>query len=376
VRVLVSVFPGKGHFHPVAPLALELQRLGHDVLVATGDDLTRWVRDCGIAARGAGLTEHEALQRAHAEAPPGVPIGSYMFACVAAPPMLADLRRIAAEWGPDLVVHEEAEYAAPLLAAELGLPCITHSWPAPVAPLPARAQAVEWLQPLWARSGLAPARLTGNCYLDSCPPLLQTADLAAVANVLPVRPGLFDGPSTLQVDGLSAVPHPFVYVTLGTVPQFARAEILTKAADAAARTAAAVLVTSGPVAPHELGPLPANVRVEGYVPQRQALAHADLLVSHGGANSNLGALRYGVPHLVLPQGAPSQQRCGDHTVRLGTGVTIPPDEQSVANISNGVERLLRNDSFRMAAQRVAEDLRRVPDVQAVLPEALRAVGAG
>lgn len=372
MRVLVSTFPGKGHFHPVAPLALELQRLGHDVVVATGDDLVGWVRDCGLPARPAGLRQHDAVRQGQADVPPGLPFGPYMFARTATEPMLRDLRRIAAEWQPDLLVHEEAEYAAPLLAAGLGLPCITHSWPAPTVPISARAQTTEWLQPLWEQVGLGPARMVGDCYLDSCPPPLQTPDIAAVPNVHPVRPVAFDGPSSAKVDDLGDLPRPFVYVTLGTVPSFARAETLTRTAEAASRHAASVLVTSGPVAPPELGPMPANVRIEAYVPQRQALARADLLVSHGGAGSNLGALLYGVPHLVLPQGAPSQQRCGNETARLGTGLAIPPDEQSPANISAGIEALLHNDSFRRAAQRLADDLERIPDMATVANDVIKA----
>ena len=374
MRVLVSTFPGKGHFHPVAPLALELQRLGHDVVVATGDDLVGRVRDCGLPARPAGLRERDAVRRAQAEVPPGQPFGPYMFACTAAEPMLRDLRRIAAEWRPDLVVHEEAEYAAPLLAAELGLPCITHSWPAPALPISARSQTTEWLQTLWETAGMGPPRMVGDCYLDSCPPQLQTADIAAVPNVLRVRPVLFDGPPSAVADDLGELPRPFVYVTLGTVPAFARAETLTKAADAASRHAASVLVTTGPVAPPELGPLPANVRVEAYVPQRQALAHADVLVSHGGAGSNIGALLYGVPHLVLPQGAPSQQRCGDEVAQRGTGIAIAPDEQSPANIGSAIEALLDHDSYRLAAQHMADDLEHVADVAAVANDALKALG--
>ena len=374
VRVLVSTFPGKGHFHPVAPFALELQSRGHDVVVATGDDLVAWVRGCGLTARPAGLREEDAVRLARAEAPPGVPFGPYMFARIAAAPMLRDLRCIAADWQPNLVVHEEAEYAAPLFAAERGVPCITHSWPAPTVPVSARRPIADWLQDLWEGAGLGPARMVGDVYLDSCPPQLQTPDISGVPNVRQVRPVLFDGPISARADDLGDLSRPFVYVTFGTVPLFARADVLTKAAIAASRHAASVLVTTGPVAPHQLGALPANVRVEAYVPQRQPLAHADLLISHGGAGSNLGALVQGVPHLVLPQGAPSQQRCGDQVARLGTGIAIPPGEQSLANISAGVEAALHSESFRRAAQRAADAIGQVPPLGAVINDVLAVLG--
>jgi UDP:flavonoid glycosyltransferase YjiC (YdhE family) len=59
-----------------------------------------------------------------------------------------------------------------------------------------------------------------------------------------------------------------------------------------------VLLTTG--ADLDLGPLPANVRVERWVPQAEALARASLVVCHGGSGTVLGALAAAVPLIVLP----------------------------------------------------------------------------
>jgi len=142
-------------------------------------------------------------------------------------------------------------------------------------------------------------------------------------------------------------------------------------ASAAGALAASVVVTSGPVAPAALNPLPANVRAVPYLPQGQVLEHADALVSHGGAGSTLGGLVHGVPHLVLPQGAPSQQRCAEQITRLGAGLVVSPAEQSLGNVQSALQELLATDTYRATARRVAADLERLPDVGAVADELLR-----
>ena len=67
---------------------------------------------------------------------------------------------------------------------------------------------------------------------------------------------------------------------------------------------AQVVVTVGrDIDPAELGPQPAHVRVERYVPQADVLPRASLVVSHGGSGSVLAALAHGVPLVLLPMGA-------------------------------------------------------------------------
>jgi len=51
------------------------------------------------------------------------------------------------------------------------------------------------------------------------------------------------------------------------------------------------------------GARPANVQIERYVPQKHLLPHCQLVVSHGGSDSVLGALAHGLPMVLLPIGA-------------------------------------------------------------------------
>ena len=57
VRVLVTTTPGRGHYHPMLPLAHALAASGHDVLWAAHDEVCQRLRAQGFDARAAGLAE-------------------------------------------------------------------------------------------------------------------------------------------------------------------------------------------------------------------------------------------------------------------------------------------------------------------------------
>jgi UDP:flavonoid glycosyltransferase YjiC (YdhE family) len=370
VRVLITTFPSIGHFHPLAPLALAISGRGHDVLVATGSDLVGWVRRCGLPAVSAGLRQREAVCRARASVAPAHTFGLHMFAEVAPAPMLADLREIAGRWPPDLIVHEEGEYAGPLLAALLNRPCVTHSWPAPALPVDARGRAVASVTPLWRELLDRPAQVTGDMYLDTCPPPLQSADVATIPAVTVVRPEPFDGVRSPLPAALHRLARPAAYVTFGTVADFSDPDRLATVARAAATEAVAVVLTTGPNDPARIGHLPANVYVERYLVQRQVFNVSDVVVSHGGAGTAVGALLAGLPQLVLPQGAPSQDRLAERLSAIGVGLSLPPGQQGADRVRRDLRRLLHDASFADRARRVARELRHIPGPEQVVDEIL------
>jgi hypothetical protein len=151
-----------------------------------------WVRDCGLEADPIGLSQPAAT--AHAAKLYGSDMPQHLFTGVWVPPALADLKRLAARFPPDLVVHEEEEYAGLLLGTILGIPTVTHSWHSPVRPAEGRADALRLLEPIWRAETAAPARRTGGVYLDACPGPLQTDQISEIPNVISVLPLPFDGP--------------------------------------------------------------------------------------------------------------------------------------------------------------------------------------
>ena len=373
MRLLLTSVPGLGHLHPVLPLALAAARAGHDVRVATGPDRVDWVRRCGLPAVPAGLAVAGLRERAVARGIAGPDLPRHLFTSIAVPPMVDDLLPLVDGWRPDLLLHEEGEYAAPLVAALRELPCVTHSWSAPARPGEGRALLDAPLGEVWQQHGLTgPPRQVGALYLDACPPLLQLPDLSHVGTpVVRVHPSGFDGPPQPAPDWLAALPRPAVYVTLGTEPTFARPDLLQRLLDAAAASAPGVVLTTGPHRPDVVAPPRAGVHVVQYLPQSLALPAVDAVVAHGGAGTTVGALLHGLPQLVVPGPAPSQQAGAARVAAAGVGLRRDWADVTPAQLQDAVQEVLQRADLRRAAQQVRDSFATLPrpdDVVALLEQ--------
>ncbi len=379
MRVLFSSTSGWGHVHPMLPLATTLRDRGHDVLFATAEDARVPVEAAGLSMAPAGwalgqrmgaLTErHPAILETP---PPERPVVMFrlLFGDVSAPPMFDDLLPLATAWQPDVVLHDPAELAAPIVAAALGVPSAVHSWGRAI-PGSILASADVFTEPLWARAGLEPRPLGGaydRLYLDLCPPSMRlTADTDDLGRTQPLRPQSGaggDAPLPRAIAGLLDDGRSLVYVTFGTVmnvnPTFAQVvDALTRRDDVVA------LVTVG----HDgdvaaFGTVPDHVRVEPYVAQGPLLPHCAAVVSHGGSGTVLGGLAVGVPHLLLPQGA-DQFRNADACLAAGAGLALVGDAVTPGSIDAALTALLTGGSYREAARRVQAEIAAMPDVDEV-----------
>ena len=106
------------------------------------------------------------------------------------------------------------------------------------------------------------------------------------------------------------------------------------------------------------------MRVERYVPQSAVLEYCDLVVSHGGSGTALGALALGLPQLCLPQGA-DQFLNAAAIASAGAGLALMPREATAEAVTDAVLRLLTDPSFRDAAARVSESIASMPSVEEV-----------
>ncbi len=330
MRVLFSSTWGYGHVFPMVPLARAFRDAGHDVLWVTNEPACGPVAAAGLAVAPAGLGTQgvaEVQQRLRAETAQLRPEDRagfafpHMFGEWVTPPMVADLLPLAEDWRPDLMVHEPAEFAAPLVGAVLGVASVTHSYGGGV-PAAFVAEAASRLAGLWAVQGLRIPPYAGaftSTYLDICPPVVQTQSLEHIPWQQPLRPIAYTGeplgalPALLR-DGDS---RPLVYLTLGTVQN--HLHVLAAAVGGLADVGARILVTVGPNGhPEALGRQPDHVSVERWVCQSEVLPHCAAVVSHAGSGTFLGALSHGLPQLCLPQAA-DQFRNGTAAVSTGAG---------------------------------------------------------
>ena len=82
-------------------------------------------------------------------------------------------------------------------------------------------------------------------------------------------------------------------------------------------------------------------------------------MTHGGAGSTLGALGFGVPLLVVPQGADHFYNA-DRVVAAGAAIQLMPDRLTADSARDAVRILLHDPMFRTAAHRIKNEIDAMP----------------
>lgn len=369
VKVLVTCVPQTGHFSPMAPLVGALVRGGHQVAVATAEAMREPVSRLGATFEpaGHGMEEWFGQLAARTRGAPGdgLPperINHYfvprLFAEIAAADMLDDVLAAGRRWMPDLVVFDTQAYVGPLVAALLDCRQAHHT----IGALPAAdvtQLATDALSPLWRSVGhdVPPhAGLYRGATLTICPPSLDPA-LPPTGRRLPLRPA----PRPRRVP--RAQEPPLVYFSLGTMwanPDVVRT-VLAGLEDLPVR----VVATLGSLEPAEIGSVPANAEVHGFVPQQDLLPDVSVVVHHAGSGTMFGALAHGVPQLALPQAADNFVNA-ELLARSGAGLVLTPSEVSAIAVADAVGRLLEDPSFVVAARTVGQEIDSMPEAEAVV----------
>lgn len=159
-----------------------------------------------------------------------------------------------------------------------------------------------------------------------------------------------------------------VFVTLGTIFNTESGDLLRRIAVAAAGACWVdeVLVATGEhVELSTLERLPANVAVQQFVDQEQVLQSCALVISHAGSGTVLGALKRGLPTVNLPLGA-DQHLNAARLHQLGAGLLLAADTASPEDIRSAVDVALVSDALRQSAQRLANEIHEMPDLDAAV----------
>jgi UDP:flavonoid glycosyltransferase YjiC (YdhE family) len=375
MRVLVTSTSGLGHLHPLLPLARAAQAAGDEVLVAGGGDTLATVSDLGFAAVETAEPSPADSGRfwagLPAQAEPNTYVIADFFARLRARAALPATRGLVADWRPDLVVSEVAEFAGQLAAEEAGLPHVTvgiASMGLPDLTHAAVAAAVDELRgelglPV---DGTVPWKLPTTRFVTALPRLLWRSADDVPADTRVYRHEDPEGP----VPEPAAVPRsrsgrPTVYASLGSVAgsmPFAAPAYGAVLAGLGALDAD-VLFTVGAMDRAALGPVPANVHVESYVPQAVAMS-CDVVVTHGGSGTTTAALTRGLPMVVVPLFA-DQMHNADRVAAAGVGLVVD-GRRAATDLAPAVRRVLAEESFARAAQDVAVELRALPSAGEVL----------
>jgi UDP:flavonoid glycosyltransferase YjiC (YdhE family) len=123
--------------------------------------------------------------------------------------------------------------------------------------------------------------------------------------------------------------------------------------------------TNGDV--HAFDPVPRSVTVLPFVPQSEVLDWCDVVVSHGGSGTFLGAITTGVPLLCLPHAA-DQFRNAAACERASVGIRLMPEAANADSIRQALGKLLHNREFHDATALLATEIAAMPHPDEVAAE--------
>jgi MGT family glycosyltransferase len=361
-RILAYTSPALGHLFPLAPILLELQRRGHAVALRTLAAGVDRMRGAGLdAAPIDGRIEAIALDDYRAKGPAGSIARSTTVFAERAAHEVGDLRAAIEAERPDAVIVDINTWGAMAAAEAWGGPWAAFCpYPIPLSspdapPFglglpPARGPlgrlrdaavrplvmgAVERatlpkVAALRAGLGLAPFRSLDE--LQTAAPLLiyLTAEPFEYprrdwpASYALVGPTHWEPPHA-PLPWLDAVERPIVLVTTSSEFQD-DGELVRTAFEALADEDVFVLATL-PSGDPEGYAVPANARLERFVPHGAVLPRAACAVTHGGMGATQKALAHGVPVCAVPFGR-DQFEVARRVEVAGAGTRLPASRLS------------------------------------------------
>lgn len=369
MRLLFASVGSYGHVIPLLPLALAARDAGHDVAFATAKRGHAVLLDAGLDAITAGITVEDGFAELSGSGLSQAAATPEVFGGVLARRMVADLVPVLKDETPDLVVYGLLNPGAAIAASLAGVPAVCHSI-GKISGEPVWREMSRTWQATAVELGVdVPARdpeLFGNPYVDICPPSLRTRGFDPSVR-LPMRPGRWSQPGSVPSVAYHREPgRPLVYLTFGT--KFGTPSLLRQAIAGLGALRADVLVAAGSqLRQEEIGYVPPNVLVQRWVPQDDVLPHVDLVVSHGGSGTVLGALSNGLPQLMLPQGA-DQFSNARSVVESGAGRQLLPGQLTPEAVAAQARALLTDESARIAAGLLAREIAAQPAPSAVVEQ--------
>jgi UDP:flavonoid glycosyltransferase YjiC (YdhE family) len=367
MRILFTFIGGTGHLLPLLPVACAARVAGHTVAVGCGPAMAATVTASGLTvlplSRGSATPKARLplrpvdLERERREF-------RDRFARQGARARAPLVLTLCAEWRPDVLVCDETDFGSLVAAERLGIPYAAVLVMA-AGTLVQPDVIGDALQDLRAEHGLPPDPNLEMLrrylvlapfpvsYRDPAYPLPATAH-AFAARLPPVagRPTAWDG---------FRPEAPTVYFTLGTVFNVESGDLFSRVLAGLRELPVNVVVTVGPhIDPAAFGAQPAHIQVRTYVAQDTILPHCQLVISHGGSGSVLGALAHGRPMVLIPMGA-DQPLNAARCEQLGVGWVLDPVALAPIEVQAAVQGVLAAPNYRLAAERMRADFAALPE---------------
>jgi UDP:flavonoid glycosyltransferase YjiC (YdhE family) len=150
--------------------------------------------------------------------------------------------------------------------------------------------------------------------------------------------------------------RPVVHVTQGTLDNADLGRLLRPAMAALAGDDVLVVATTGGPDPGPMrAGLPANVRLERFIPHDRLLPHVDVMITNGGYGGVQQALANGVP-LVVAGNSEDKPEVAARVRWSGAGIDLRTGKPSPARIAQAVRRVLAVPSYRERARALHADI--------------------
>jgi UDP:flavonoid glycosyltransferase YjiC (YdhE family) len=371
MRILFTFAGGSGHLEPLISIARAAEATGHTIAFAGRPWMIPQVEALGFAASATGsdvgLTPQRlALKPVDLEGDMRA-VGDG-FGRRIARERAADILPLCTQWRPDLLVCEEMDFGAMVVAERLALLHATVLVSATGAFVRTDVVA-EALNEVRADHGLPPdphlAMLSRYLVLAPFPRSLRdpACPLPATAHALRLV--------TCDAGRLDAAPswithldtRSTVYFTLGTIYNMESGDLFNRVIGGLRDLPINLIVTVGrDMDPRELGRQPANVHVERYVPHAALLPQCHLVVSHGGSGSVVDALAHGLPMVLLPMGA-DQPLNAARCEALGVALVLDAVTTTPQAVREAVSRVLADSTYRQTAERIRDEIASLPGPQ-------------
>jgi MGT family glycosyltransferase len=394
-KILFLNVPAHGHVNPSLPLVAELTRQGHRVTYL----ITESYR-ASVEAAGATFRPYATLRDDYFESQGlggHVPQQVGLALITTAGEIMPELRQIAQEEQPDVILFDGMCPWGLLLARVLRLPAVTSLSLMALSPrlllsLDGLRAVVPMLVKDFDKAMQSNRKAKALCKQVGILPMPFASILNAYGDLTFSYTSSYFQPFADSVDksirfvgwtlntqasdtafSLERVgERRLIYVSLGTVNNTDRAFFQTCIEALADSDAFVVMTTGNGIPPDSFGTLPENVAVYEWVPQIEVLKRAALFISHAGINSVHEALYLGVPLLLVPQQA-EQTFTAKRVVELGAGMMLKRQQVTLEALKSHVQRLLREPCFRTVAQSIGDTLRKtggmpraVDEVEALL----------
>ncbi|GEP43851.1 glycosyltransferase [Brevifollis gellanilyticus] len=319
-RILFFTIPEKGHINPMIGPAVWLQKLGHEVRFHAPHDISSQLHAAGLQPLDANVL---------AAPPPEANRGAFFAEKVRdsvwlrqwihrllieeAPAQIEGYADAIARFQPHLIVTDPMIYPAAIAAHEARVPWVALSNSLnPVLDDSVTSDLLDTVASLSAdREALFTAhgmklRFSG---CDMISPHLTIAfatrefigrDVPGVQMVGPSLPPAARGDEVPLDESLLSTTRKKVFMSFGS-QIYHQPELFRKVIRVTEPMGVQLILSvNALLGTPELGELPPHVLALPYVPQLRLLPHMDAFITHGGANSVMEALHFGVPMLISP----------------------------------------------------------------------------